>query len=289
MGHIETPSPASTNAADISSLRNVDELVLLSGNIIHSSRLKKNPNLTSREEVIETMICTIKTSLPHALQSTTTKTTHQPLIVHNRIHPERVDNRDELKISVKLFLFKPTVENLEDAMRSFTDYLQIEDVEALILAMPNFGSDFDAVRAVWKRAEQYVVDEETIVTLGVADVVSVPQLKSLYQWAQVKPSVNQVTLSGSCSVPADLDAYCKEHRIALNSHNDALVSDMYTFDMQCEMFDKAAEDFPDRSEWNSDAWRSPWLIRYWCVHRDRGIVRNKGYILRLSRKEQHRH
>lgn len=78
----------------------------------------------------------------------------------------------------------------------------------------------DTWKNIWSSLEQLVMNKK-ISQIGVADV-EVSTFKSLYQWAEIKPSIIQINLATCCVVPPTLQTFCKEHDVQLLTHSDSV-------------------------------------------------------------------
>ena len=97
----------------------------------------------------------------------------------------------KLEERVDLFLFSPALSELG-----------LSGVHALLLAFPHPSESLlslDLLTSIWKEAE-LLVKEGVAETVGVADLDK-GQLEELYEWAEVKPKVNQVNLAHCCTIP----------------------------------------------------------------------------------------
>ena len=77
----------------------------------------------------------------------------------------------------------------------------VTSVDTLILSFPQCPEEelLSKLKPVWTRVEELARSGLASV-VGTADVI-MPQLKELYDWATIKPTVNQVNLAHCCTMP----------------------------------------------------------------------------------------
>ncbi|KAG8190584.1 hypothetical protein JTE90_014060 [Oedothorax gibbosus] len=188
-------------------------------------------------------------------------------------HAMKVDDLDRtnLKISVKVFLESLDTNDLKNSVSQVMSDLDITIIDSLVLALPPFkdGSfSLGPVKPLWSELEKLVKDGK-VVTIGISDL-DANELAELYNWTEIKPSVNQVNLESCCVMPPELIAFAKEKDIQLLTHNDSKIL------LPDTMFHKILEPaVPTPKEWKIN-----WIVRYSIVVKCRGIIQNKGYLLR---------
>ena len=80
--------------------------------------------------------------------------------------------------------------------------LGLLSVDNLILSFPPCSEDeltLKQMQPVWEEMEQ-LFDSGVAKNIGVADLFKA-QLKELYEWSRVKPSIDQVNLAHCCTIP----------------------------------------------------------------------------------------
>ncbi|KAM6414728.1 glutamate--cysteine ligase regulatory subunit isoform 3-T3 [Rhynochetos jubatus] len=136
-----------------------------------------------------------------------------------KINPEE---RDELKVSAKLFIVGSNSSSIRDAVDLACSALGVAQLDSVIIAPPpaedGTGLSVEYLQPYWQELEN-LVQNKKIVAIGTSDLDK-PQLEQLYLWAQVKPSSNQVNLASCCVMPPDLTAFAKQFDIQLLTHND---------------------------------------------------------------------
>ncbi|XP_038600863.1 glutamate--cysteine ligase regulatory subunit [Tachyglossus aculeatus] len=206
--------------------------------------------------------------LPDALECTVSQAVE-------KINP---DEREEMKVTAKLFIVGSNTSSIKDSVDIACSVLGIAQLDSVIIASPPIedgGSlSLEHLQPYWEELEN-LVQNKKIVTIGTSDLDKM-QLEELYQWAQVKPSSNQVNLASCCVMPPDLTAFAKEFDIQLLTHNDPK-------ELLSETNFQAAlqESFPDIQ---ANEWIPLWLLRYSVIVKSRGIIKSKGYILQAKRR-----
>ncbi|XP_076845793.1 glutamate--cysteine ligase regulatory subunit [Brachyhypopomus gauderio] len=260
---------------------NATTLKLHTGNLVNRSRLKKKcPSSPSEElqdcikatlgEWCATIRPTLETELPSILDCTIPENTEL-------ITPEE---RDELKVSVKLFLGESDCPSIRYAVDMACVSLGVSQLDSVIIAPPPLseGESLTLVhlQPMWAELEGLVQDQKAA-AIGTSDLDKT-LLEQLYNWAQVKPSSNQVNLASCCVMPPDLTAFAKEFDIQLLTHNDSreLISAVG--------FQEAVQE-SCHSLQGAD-WRLEWVLRYSIIVKSRGIIKAKGYLVH-ARKDAH--
>lgn len=80
--------------------------------------------------------------------------------------------------------------------------LGLSQVNSVILAFPstpNMELTLDHMKPIWKEAEM-LFQEGVAREVGVADL-NKDQLEELYNWASLKPRVDQVNVAHCCTIP----------------------------------------------------------------------------------------
>lgn len=132
------------------------------------------------------------------------------LLLSNRGHTDTVYERDDLKITLKVFLSGFDLSQLHAAVDAAIYQLKIDSIEQLILSFPqseNVKLDehkeldeewFGKVLKTWTEVEA-LVDTKKVVSVGVADF-ELPALKALHERANLKPCVDHYNIEGCCVV-----------------------------------------------------------------------------------------
>lgn len=76
----------------------------------------------------------------------------------------------------------------------------------------------EKIQNIWKTLEKYA-KENKVCQIGIADIEE-NAFKSIYEWAEIKPSIIQINLATCCVVPPTLQTFCKENDVQLLTHSD---------------------------------------------------------------------
>uniref|UniRef100_A0A8D0L2P2 Glutamate--cysteine ligase regulatory subunit n=1 Tax=Sphenodon punctatus TaxID=8508 RepID=A0A8D0L2P2_SPHPU len=191
-----------------------------------------------------------------------------------KINPEE---REELKVSAKLFLAGSNSSSIRDAVDITCSALGVAQLDSVIIAPPpledGINLSLEYLQPYWGELEN-LVQNKKIVAIGTSDLDKM-LLEQLYLWAQVKPNSNQVNLASCCVMPPDLTAFAKQFDIQLLTHNDPK-------ELLCEAsFQEALQESVQNSR--AHKWIPLWLLRYSVIVKSRGIIKSKGYILQAKR------
>nr|XP_009939477.1 PREDICTED: glutamate--cysteine ligase regulatory subunit [Opisthocomus hoazin] len=207
------------------------------------------------QEILEVLECTVAQAI-------------------EKINPEE---RDELKVSAKLFIVGSNSSSIRDAVDMACSALGVAQLDSVIIAPPPIEDgtslSVEYLQPYWQELEN-LVENKKIVAIGTSDLDKT-LLEQLYLWAQVKPSSNQVNLASCCVMPPDLTAFAKQFDIQLLTHNDPK-------ELLCEA---SFQEVLQESIQNTKAheWIPLWLLRYSVIVKSRGIIKSKGYIMQAKR------
>ncbi|XP_067846052.1 glutamate--cysteine ligase regulatory subunit [Heptranchias perlo] len=248
------------------------------GNIVNWSRLKKKcPTSPSEElqdcirETLEKWCSQVNPELlkepPATLECTITQEV-------DSISPEE---REEVKVSAKLFLSDPDFSGIKDAVEKACSALTVSQLDSVIIAPPPLADgaslSLEHLQPYWEELEN-LVQSQSIVAIGTSDLDKV-LLEQLYQWAQVKPSSNQVNLASCCVMPPELTAFAKEYDIQLLTHSDPKeLIPMLSFQ------EAVIASIQDNLAYE---WITKWVLRYSVIVKSRGIIKSKGYLVYAKR------
>lgn len=264
-------------AEEIPVIPKAGSLLVNSGNIVNWNRLKRKPNQTPSEELCQCL----SQSLQRFLQDSD-KTELQYVTSISCAHPnyrETVpkDERSDLKLTLKIFLCSLlSPESVAEAIQTVLSDLEVTFVESVIVALPEFDHeelDITVIQPYWKVLEK-LVNEEKVLSLGMADLDK-RHLEQLFEWAEVKPVVNQVNLESCCVMPKELVEFAKENDIQLLTHNDPKTL------LSVESLQSVIRD--NSTEKDSENWEPLWVLRYSSLIKNRGIIKSKGYLMRAER------
>lgn len=94
-------------------------------------------------------------------------------------------------------------------------------VNNVIISYNHKDEDSDTLlglKNIWNILEEYTRNKQ-IVQIGLSDVDE-NIFTSIYEWANIKPSIIQINLATCCVVPQSLQAFCKENDVQLLTHSD---------------------------------------------------------------------
>lgn len=252
-------------------------LFINSGNIVNWNRLKRKPSQSPTDEISECVDSTL-----HVFFEAADKNELQYVTDLNCVHQkfkETIprDDREDLKLTVKIFLstFLPP-ESIKEAVERALTELDVTYIETALLAFPEIENEevnLETIQPYWKVLEN-LVHRELVWSIGMADLDK-NLLEELYDWAEVKPVINQVNLDSCCVMPKDLVEYAKLNDIQLLTHNDPR-NVFPTEALQDVIRENATEK-------DSENWEALWVLRYSVLIKCRGIIKSKGYLLKASR------
>ncbi|KAJ3599391.1 hypothetical protein NHX12_033354 [Muraenolepis orangiensis] len=267
-----TTTNGSDNAKAI--LDHAKTLKLHTGNLVNRCRLKKNCPSSPSEELQDCIRATLNdwlstTQLPSEGGISDTVDCSIPE-AREAIKPEE---RDELKVSVKLFLCESNQSSIPEALEMVCQTLAVSQLDSVIIApcgLPEGEVQTLAhLQPVWEELEA-LVRSQKIAAIGTSDLDK-DLLEQLYKWAQVKPSSNQVNLASCCVMPPDLTAFAKDFDIQLLTHSDPKEL------MSAATFQQAIQE--STKELDVADWRLEWVLRYSIIVKSRGIIKAKGYLV----------
>lgn len=244
-------------------------LLIDTGNLINCKEIKRKTSQSSSDELVESVSFTLKssaTSPNNKVSKNGRKILKSPYQT-----PIGEEERKDIKLTVKVFLVRFEGNLLREAIKEVMSKLEVNLVDSLILTLPSDQSVNETWKPLWKVLEEQV-DQKKLVTIGVSDL-DTQKLQELYQWAKVKPSVNQVNLESCCVMPPEMSAFAKENDIQLLTHSDPkelLSSETLT------------ETLKPLSTTEVISWKLDWIARYSAIVKCRGIIQNRGYLLAAS-------
>uniref|UniRef100_A0A8C6YSR7 Glutamate--cysteine ligase regulatory subunit n=1 Tax=Nothoprocta perdicaria TaxID=30464 RepID=A0A8C6YSR7_NOTPE len=256
-------------------LERATTLNLQTGNLLNWGGLRKKCPATPGEEVSGPRRCSFSTagrrSGGREALEVVECTVAQAI---EKINPEE---RDELKVSAKLFIIGSNSPSIRDAVDMACSALGVAQLDSVIIAPPpvedGISLSLEYLQPYWQELEN-LVQSKKIVAIGTSDLDKV-LLEQLYLWAQVKPSSNQVNLASCCVMPPDLTAFAKQFDIQLLTHNDPK-------ELLCEAsFQEVLQESIQTTK--AHEWTPLWLLRYSVIVKSRGIIKSKGFILQARR------
>ncbi|XP_074655414.1 glutamate--cysteine ligase regulatory subunit-like [Tubulanus polymorphus] len=294
--------------AEIPVFPKAESIIIHTGNMVNWSRLKRKPNQQATEELlsgIDEQLQSCKRTLDlndvqYLTRLECKGNTVRECKINLAPNAATVDcnsipcpnedtialkfsneDRDNLKITVKVYLHECTPESLSEAVEKVMESLGTTYLETLLVALPeNITQDFslEAVKPVWSQLEKLVQDKH-LIHIGFSDL-NKQQLEQVYDWATEKPSIDQVNLASCCVMPQDLVDFAKLNLIQLLSHNDP--KDI----LPAESFRKKLQEHFTQAD--SDNWQPYWTVRYSGIVKGRGVIHSKGYITKAIRDIKNR-
>ncbi|XP_035165681.1 LOW QUALITY PROTEIN: glutamate--cysteine ligase regulatory subunit-like [Oxyura jamaicensis] len=189
-----------------------------------------------------------------------------------KMNPEE---RDELKVSAKLFIIGSNSSSVRDEVDMACSALGIAQLDSVIIAPPPIedGTSLSVyLQHSWQELES-LVQNKKITTISTSDLDKM-LLEQLYVWAQVKPSSNHVNQASCCVMPPDLTGLAKQVDIRLLSNKDPK-------ELLCEArFQEVLWESIQNVK--AHKWIPLWILRYSVIVKSRGIIKSKGYIMQAK-------
>ncbi|XP_069122055.1 glutamate--cysteine ligase regulatory subunit-like [Argopecten irradians] len=266
-------------ADEIPVIPKVTDLVVRSGNIVNWDRLKRKPNQTPSEELVECISNSLGNFFDSANKNQLQYATNLDCVHADFKKSLAIDDseRGDRKLTVKIFLCRllpPKV--IQQAVEKVLAELTTSNIDVVLLAFPDLGDEgltLEVIKPYWEVLQE-LFSKKMVLSLGICDLDK-DVLEELYNWAKEKPSINQVNLESCCVMPKDLTEYAKENDIQLLTHSDP--RDILTSE-------KVSQLVSDRcTEKDGEGWESDWAARFSVMIKCRGIIKTKGYIIQASR------
>ncbi|KAM4641376.1 glutamate--cysteine ligase regulatory subunit [Discoglossus pictus] len=266
------------SAAARTLLNRADTLTLQTGNLLNWGRLKKKCPVTPSEELQDCIRTTLNEwSLKMSPELVQESQSTLECSVSQAIETINHEEREEMRVSAKLFIMGPGLSSIRHAVDMACSTLGVAQLDSVIIAPPpleeGVSLSLENLQPYWRELESLVQDKK-VIAIGTSDLDK-PVLEQLYLWAQVKPNSNQVNLASCCIMPPDLTAFAKEFDIQLLTHSDPkeLLSE--------KSFQEALNE--SIKECRGNEWSLEWILRYSVIVKTRGIIKSKGYILQAKR------
>lgn len=268
-----------------------NSIVFVGGNLVADTAFRKK--LAGRDTGVELQIV-LEDLL--ASWSAIEDESDEPVIVEKveeinqteATNPDQYLPRDQLKITLKIFLADPDVEQLQAAVAAALTKLSTNRVDSLFVAtppelLPHIGIGSGAagpeqeearqqLLGLWRGVEQ-LIGEGKVGSAGLSDLHP-PVFISIYQEASVKPSQVQVNLKSCCVMPEELSQFAKENGVTLVTHSDP--SELLPGDSLRTML------YPKLSR-EAGLYNATWISRYQVQLKDRGVLLQKRYLVNISK------
>ncbi|XP_030582526.1 glutamate--cysteine ligase regulatory subunit [Archocentrus centrarchus] len=246
---------------------------LHTGNLVSRSRLKKKCPGSPSEELRDCIQATLSDWISTAKLSSKDLTEILECSIPEATDAITPEEREEVKVSVKLFLCESGQSSIKEAVEMACQTLAVSQLDSVIIAPPGplegDSQSLAHLQPAWEELEALVRSKQ-IAAIGTSDLDK-DLLEQLYNWAQIKPSSNQVNLASCCVMPPDLTAFAKEFDIQLLTHNDP--KELISAGTFQEAVREGAQDL------NIADWRLEWVLRYNVIVKSRGIIKSKGYLV----------
>lgn len=246
---------------------------LHTGNIVNRNRLKKKCPCSPSEELQDCIQATLSDWFTQTRLTTENFSDTLDCSIPEATDAITPEEREELKVSAKLFLCESGHSSIKDAVEMACQTLTVSQLDSVIIAPPGPPEEdsptLSQLQPAWEELEALVRSQQ-IAAIGTSDLDK-DLLEQLYIWAKVKPSSNQVNLASCCVMPPDLTAFAKEFDIQLLTHNDSKEL------MSAAAFQQALRE--GAQDLSVADWRLEWVLRYSIIVKSRGIIKSKGYLV----------
>ncbi|CAG5861224.1 glutamate--cysteine ligase regulatory subunit [Menidia menidia] len=265
------------NAEATVQLSRAKTLRLHTGNLVNRSRMKKKCPGSPSEELRDCIQATLSDWFSSTKPSTTDLQDTLVCSIPEAADAIKPEEREEMKVSAKLFLCEAGQSAIREAVEMASQMLTVSQLDSVSIAPPcapeGDSQTLAHLQPAWEELEA-LVKSRKIAAIGTSDLDK-DLLEQLYNWAQVKPSSNQVNLASCCVMPPDLTAFAKEFDIQLITHNDPKEL------MSAAAFQEAVRE--GARVLSTTDWRLEWVLRYSVIVKSRGIIKSKGYLVSAKR------
>ncbi|XP_003693778.1 glutamate--cysteine ligase regulatory subunit [Apis florea] len=236
-------------------------VLVRTGNILNLNEAKTKASQNPTDELIETLKIVLRDN---------ESTGENPIIIEGIEDNALKDiNREDVKITVKVFISSPDVNLLKEAIDQVCNSLNINAIESLVIAYSGKENSEDilsSLKHLWTGVEEYVKIGK-LSSVGLSDV-NTNEFIDLFQWANVKPNIVQISLATCCIVPPALQTFTKENDVQLLTHNDP-----------GQILPQ--EDLNGIFNANTNVY---WVTRYQIHLKCRGILSSKGYLIYVNKQ-----
>ncbi|XP_003402709.2 glutamate--cysteine ligase regulatory subunit isoform X1 [Bombus terrestris] len=236
-------------------------ILVRTGNILSLNEAKAKASQNPTDELIETLKIILRNN---------EGTGENPIIIQGVEDNALQDiNREDVKITVKVFISSPDVSLLKEAVDQVCSFLNINAIESLVIAYSSKESPeelLESLKHLWTGVEEYVKIGK-LSSVGLSDL-NTNMFIDLFQWANIKPNIVQISLATCCVVPPALQTFTKENDVQLLTHNDP-----------GQILPQ--EDLNRIFNANTSSY---WVTRYQIHLKCRGILSSKGYLIYVNKK-----
>jgi len=257
-------------------------LYLVGGNLVVDSELRKK--LAGRDASVELQMVVEDIfkgweggEMKDGIEETIKKTDKEKIETYDR---------SQLKITLKVFLREYSVEALVAGVEAALTNLNTDHVDTLFLPVPadavpiiGIGSDttgadqssaLTSLEEVWREVEK-LVKAGKVGGAGLCDLRPSVFIQ-LYNQAEIKPTSIQVNLKTCCVVPEELSEFAKLNKVTLLTHSDP--EELLPEDSLRKLL------YPHLKR-EAGHYSPTWISRYLVQLKDRGVLLEKRYILKL--------
>ncbi|EEB19898.1 glutamate--cysteine ligase regulatory subunit, putative [Pediculus humanus corporis] len=253
----------------------VNKIFVYTGNILSLNEIKKLAGHNQTDELVESLRITLSDWQPKdVVQLPGLDTTTVEVMRNDKkcCQSEEVD-RENLKVTVKIFVSAPKKEILQEALDNVFTSLNISKIDSLVLACKLEPSAvLSGLQNIWSIIEE-LAEQKKFEDVGVSDI-DTDVFVNLYNWAKVKPTIIQINLAVCCVVPPVLQEFCKTNNVQLLTHSDPL--EILPKPALCQLF--GAKDVDDVT--------LNWALRFQVHVKCRGVLSSKGYLVCVSRPKE---
>ncbi|XP_053972960.1 glutamate--cysteine ligase regulatory subunit isoform X1 [Hylaeus volcanicus] len=236
------------------------DILIRTGNILSLNEPKTKASQNPTDELIETLKIVLRENEGSG---------ENPMIIKGKEDNALQDiNREDVKITVKVFMSSPDVDLLKEAIDQVCNSLNTNAIESLVIAYEGKESSEElltSLKKLWAGVEEYVKIGK-LSSVGLSDV-NTNEFIDIFQWANVKPNIVQISLATCCVVPPALQEFTKENDVQLLTHSDP------------------GQILPQK-ELNgllNDNVSLYWVTRYQVHLKCRGILSSKGYLIYMKK------
>lgn len=257
----------------------INKIYVHTGNILNLNEIKKLAGQNQTDELVESLRITLSNwqsnQDPQAAEFKTGSTTIQVTRSEDKNcnHATEEFDREELKVSVKVFVSASKKEVLQESLENVFTALNIFRIDSLVLACKLEPSAvLSGLQDMWTVIEE-LAEQKKFGDVGVSDI-DTDVFIALYNWAKVKPTIIQINLTVCCVVPPVLQEFCKNNNVQLLTHSDPI-----------EILPKTAlyQVFGAK---DADNLSLNWALRFLVHVKCRGVLSSKGYLICVNRLEE---
>lgn len=254
--------------------QSVTKICVHTGNVLNINELKKKPGQNPTEELVESLRIVLNDWTPQSTNGAKLDIFSQ----NEEIKTSGPEEKDELKISAKIFITSGKAAALIEAIDTLFSSLDNKEIDSLVLSYYNNSDDVEkndqlnSLNELWPILEN-TVQKGKVLRIGVSDV-DTDVFISLYQNSKIKPSIVQINLSTCCVVPPQLQEFTKQNDVQLLTHSDPqdVLPDESLQSVLKPMLDEGEQLF-------KVYWSTRFLVHVKC----RGVLASKGYIVCAQR------